>query len=176
VKFKLGATHDTHPETLEPRTRFEMEAEPKNEKQALGALSAFALYVMHRHFDGSGETLALFSAFILFFGFFMLPTRIHERYLFPAISILVMMIPFIKKSKHIFGILTATCFVNQAYVLYFLNSGLYVPTGDLVVLAISLINILTFFYSLLHLWDVLQANRTKDLDVGKVEQNMKIEV
>ena len=141
-----------------------------------GALSAFVLYVMHRRFDGSGEALALFSAFILFFGFFMLPTRIHERYLFPAISILVMMIPFIKKSKHIFGVLTATCFVNQAYVLYFLNSGLYIPTGDLVVLAISLINILTFFYSLLHLWDELQPNRTKDLHIGKVKQNMKIEV
>ena len=141
-----------------------------------GTLSTFVLYVMHRRYDRSGEVLALFSAFILFFGFFMLPTRIHERYLFPVISILVMMIPFIKKSKHIFGILTATCFINQAYVLYFLNSGLYIASGDLVVLAISLINILTFFYSLLHLWDELGASKTRNLAVAKVAQNMKTEV
>ena len=40
----------------------------------------------------------IFAAFMLFFAFFMLPTRIHERYLFPAISMLALMFPVHKES------------------------------------------------------------------------------
>ena len=82
-----------------------------------GALAAFVLYVLHKRFSVSGELLVLFSAFVLFFGFFMLPTRIHERYLFPTISILALMLLFLKKTRPLYVILTATCLINQAYVL-----------------------------------------------------------
>ncbi|MGF3523060.1 MAG: glycosyltransferase 87 family protein, partial [Candidatus Bathyarchaeia archaeon] len=54
------------------------------------AAAAFAVYFVHKKLSRpndssrSNEIAVLFAAFVLFFAFFMLPTRIHERYLFPA--------------------------------------------------------------------------------------------
>jgi Gpi18-like mannosyltransferase len=106
-----------------------------------GALTVGILYVMHKRFTVSGDWLAVFCAFILFFGFFMLPTRIHERYMFPAISMLALAVPFIKKSRPLFAVFTATFLVNQAYVLSILNSDLLVPNSNWIILSVSLINV-----------------------------------
>ncbi len=127
-----------------------------------GTFATFTLYVLYKRFNASGEMLVLFSAFMLFFGFFMLPTRIHERYLFPALSILALTVLFLKKTRPLYGILTATCFVNQAYVLYWLNvysAAGYSPdlSGDPVVLAISVINLIVFLYVSVMMWDELKG-------------------
>jgi len=129
-----------------------------------GVFAVFTLYVLHKRFNASGELLVLFSAFMLLFGFFMLPTRIHERYLFPALSVLALMLMFLKKTRPLYVILTATCFVNQAYVLYWLNAYnaagyTYGPnlSGDPVVIAVSLINLLVFLYVLMLMWDELKG-------------------
>jgi dolichyl-phosphate-mannose-protein mannosyltransferase len=122
-----------------------------------GALAVFALYVLHKRLDASGELLILFSAFILFFGFFMLPTRIHERYLFPALSVLALMFPFLKKTRLTYGFLSFTCLANTAYVLYFLNNGQYIPSGDLVVLLVTMINLIVFLNVLILMWKELKG-------------------
>jgi len=116
-----------------------------------GALAVLTLYFVHKRSGTSPELYVIFAAFILLFGFFMLPTRIHERYLFPVVSMLALMFPFLKKARPLYVVLTATCLVNQAYVLYWLNvyanAGYnYSPNlnGDPVVLTVSLINIVTF--------------------------------
>jgi len=123
-----------------------------------GALTTFTLYVLYKRFNASGELLVLFSAFVLFFGFFMLPTRIHERYLFPAISMLTLMFPFIKKARSLYVVLTATLFVNISYVLYWLNTNSSRDlSGDPVVLAVSVINLIAFLYVLVLMWDELKG-------------------
>jgi len=116
-----------------------------------GALTAFTLYHLHERLDDSEGVPVLFSAFVLLFGFFMLPTRIHERYLFPAISVLTLMMPFLKEARPIYGVLTFTCLSNQAYVLHFLNSGKFVPDLDPFVWMVTLINLATFLYTILHM-------------------------
>ena len=131
--------------------------------------ATFTLYVLYKRFNTSSEMLVLFSAFMLFFGFFMLPTRIHERYLFPALSILALMVLFLKKTRPLYGILTATCFVNQAYVLYWLNiysAAGYSPdlSGDPLVLAISVINLLVFLYVLVMMWDEFKGRSWSMMD------------
>jgi Gpi18-like mannosyltransferase len=119
-----------------------------------GAFSAFTIYILYKRFHVSGNLLAIYGAFLLFFAFFMFPTRIHERYLFPAISILVLLLPYAKKIRLLYVGLTATLFVNQAYVLAFLNSAdPFIPQGDLVVLAVSVINLVLFFYASVLLLD-----------------------
>jgi len=143
-----------------------------------GALAAFVLYVLHKRFSVSGELLVLFSAFVLFFGFFMLPTRIHERYLFPTISILVLMFPFLKKTRPLYAILTATCLINQAYVLYWLNvyadAGYpYGPnlSGDPVTITVTLINLIAFLYVLVLMWDELKGRswfRINPIKIGSI--------
>src|SRR4030042_152998 len=117
-----------------------------------GTLAVFTLYFVHKRASAAPELCVIFAAFVLLFGFFMLPTRMHERYMFPAISMLALMFPFIKKTRPLYLVLTTTCLVNQAYVLYCLNVSYAASgghwsqnlNGDPVVLAVSLINIATF--------------------------------
>jgi Gpi18-like mannosyltransferase len=141
-----------------------------------GALAAFVLYVLHKRFGASGELLVLFSAFILFFGFFMLPTRIHERYLFPALSVLALMFPFLKKTRLIYGVLSATCLVNQAYVLHFLNSNQFIQSGDPVALTVTLINLAAFIYVLVLMWDELKGRSWFRISSIKIGESVKAEV
>jgi dolichyl-phosphate-mannose-protein mannosyltransferase len=127
-----------------------------------GALAAFALYYVHKRYSVFDELLVIFAAFVLFFGFFMLPTRIHERYLFPAISMLALMFPFLKRTRPLYAVLTATCFVNQAYVLSALvaayPSGVNL-TGDPVVFIVSLINSVAFVYVLMLMFGELWGKK-----------------
>jgi dolichyl-phosphate-mannose-protein mannosyltransferase len=112
------------------------------------AASAVIIYVLNARFKESGELLTLYAAFMLFFSFFMLETRMHERYLFPVISLLALMFPFFKKTRLPYVVLTATTFVNLAYVLYITNYGDAVVnlTGNPVALAVSAVNIVMFLY------------------------------
>jgi Gpi18-like mannosyltransferase len=119
---------------------------------ALTVFSLFCLYKASHRVERIGHTFevsVLFTAFVLLFGFFMLPTRIHERYLFPVFSVLAMMLPFVKEARPLYGILTFTYFANLAYVLPFLNAGnSRIPDGDPFIYAITAINLAAFVYTL----------------------------
>ncbi len=128
------------------------------------AFTVFALYVLNKRWGKSSQMLVFFVAFMLFFSFFMLPTRIHERYLFPAISMLALMFVFVKKTRLLYGVITATFLTNIAYVLYWLN--LYASlgytyskdlAGDPVVLIVGAVNAITFLYCILLLTDELKG-------------------
>ncbi len=123
------------------------------------ALAAFTLYFVHKRSSTNYELTVLLAAFVLFFGFFMLPTRIHERYLFPVFAILALMFPFLKKTRPLYVTLTITCFVNQFYVLSFLNAGTFIQPGDLVVFIVSLINSLALVYVLTLMIQEIRQNR-----------------
>jgi Gpi18-like mannosyltransferase len=142
-----------------------------------GAFTVFVLYVLHKRFNVSGDYLAIFAAFMLFFAFFMLPTRIHERYLFPAISVLALMFPFIKKARPLYVALTATLFINEAYVLYWLNASYpnAAPnlTGDPIVLAVSAINLLMLIYASILMWDELKGRGWLKTEPVKLSQTQE---
>ena len=120
-----------------------------------GTLAAVSLYLLYKKIQRTEERgynfemAVLFTAFVLLFGFFMLPTRIHERYLFPAIGVLTMMLPFVKESRPLYGVLTVTYLANMWYVLLFLNEGnKLIPDGDPVVYVISAINLAALVYTI----------------------------
>ena len=145
-----------------------------------GAIAAFTLYTLHKRLDASGEMMVLFAAFMLLFGFFMLPTRIHERYLFPAISMLTLLFPFVKKIRPLYVVLTGTLLANVAYVLYWLNvyataGYTYSPnlSGDPVVIAVSLINLITFLYVLMLTWNELKGRSWLRIGALKIGQEQK---
>jgi len=142
-----------------------------------GALIVFSLYLLHKRFNASEELIVLFSAFVLLFGFFMLPTRIHERYLFPTLSILALIFPLLKKIRPIYGILSFTFFVNQAYVLSFLNSpNPFIPPNDPIVLTISSINLIVFLYVLVLKWDELKGRSWLKADAINIGRSSKEEL
>jgi Gpi18-like mannosyltransferase len=126
------------------------------------AMAAFVVYFVHKRCGVSDEFLVIFAAFVLFFSFFMLPTRIHERYLFPAISMLALIFPFLKKTRLLYVALTITCFVNQAYVLNALVAAYPNAanlTGDPVSLIVSLINSIAFLYVLMLMMEALWGRK-----------------
>jgi dolichyl-phosphate-mannose-protein mannosyltransferase len=125
-----------------------------------GVAAAFTLYLVHKRFKISGDYLAIFAAFMLLFSFFMLPTRIHERYMFPAMAMLALMFPLLKKTRLLYGVLTATLFVNEAYVLYALIAaypGFADLTRDPVVPLVSVINLLMLVYASVLMWYELKG-------------------
>jgi Gpi18-like mannosyltransferase len=128
------------------------------------AFSVFALYVLNRRWENCNSMLVFFVAFMLVFAFFMLPTRIHERYLFPAVSFLVLMFPFVKKTRIFYSVITATFLSNVAYVLYWLNLYInagynYSPnlSGHAVVIVVGVVNVIMFLYGSLLLWSELRG-------------------
>lgn len=145
-----------------------------------GALTVFSLYYflkMSTSAIRTGHTFEismLFTAFVLLFGFFMLPTRIHERYLFPVISMLVMMMPFLREAKLLYGVLTFTYLSNMAYVLPFINVGTRIPDGDLFVYLIAALNLASFVGTLILMVGNLrrQATLTSDRTYGKSNQSV----
>jgi RsiW-degrading membrane proteinase PrsW (M82 family) len=88
---------------------------------------------------------------MLFFGFFMLPTRMHERYLFPALSILVLMLPFSKKIRPYYGVLTFTIFANMASVLYFVYNTESHSIPYELAWAVTMINLAVFIFALIRM-------------------------
>jgi len=113
-----------------------------------GALTAFSLYHLSKGLDDEQDIRVLFTAFVLLFGFFMLPTRIHERYLFPVFSVLSLTTPFIRDTKKIYRVLSLTYLVNQAYVLSFINRGEYISSWNPLVLTVSSVNVVVFLFTL----------------------------
>ncbi len=122
-----------------------------------GVLTALSLYYLNKRLDGSQEFLVLFSAFVILFGFFMLPTRIHERYLFPVFSVLALLFPFLKKTRPIYLVLTSTYLANQAYVLSFLNNDNFIQNGDPFVWIVTLTNLMMFLYTLILMFKQLRG-------------------
>lgn len=122
--------------------------------------AALFLVVTFKRFKEEGEALVFFSASMILFAFFMLPTRIHERYLFPVLSVLALSFLLYNKSRIIYAVLTGTLLVNQAYVLYWLNltpNGAPNLTGDPVVLVVSVINLVMFLYGTLLMVGILRG-------------------
>ena len=113
-----------------------------------GALTAFSLHHLSKRLDERQDIRVLFTAFVLLFGFFMLPTRIHERYLFPVFSVLSLTMPFIRDTKKIYGVLSLTYLANQAYVLSFLNKGEFISSWNPIVLTVTSINVVVFLFTL----------------------------
>ena len=120
-----------------------------------GFFVALSLYMLNKNSTvlRNWDFLAIYVAFMLLFAFFMWPTRIHERYLFPAVAMLALMFPLMKKTRVLYVGLTATFFANLSYVLYWLNYSAYNNTGNIdisghpVVLIVSIVNIILFAYA-----------------------------
>jgi len=94
------------------------------------------------------NSLMIYLSSILYFAFFMFLTRIHERYLFPVIALNLLSLTYDKKAGGLYALLTATFIFNQAYALHFLNKRMFVPNGDPLAIAASLVNLAAFAFSL----------------------------
>ncbi len=85
-------------------------------------IAGLLVWLLHKRYARAGDRdrLLLQVAFLTVFAFFMVSTRIHERYLFPALALLVLMWP---RDRFLYVALTGSYLFNLAYALHALNSG-----------------------------------------------------
>ncbi len=129
--------------------------------------AAFVMWQLHRK---PGGRAPIYAAFLLMFGFFMLMTRMHERYLFPVFALLAMSFsPRI--APWLYAGLIGTFFANLAYVLSVLNADQFIPDGHWSIYVLVPINVLLFGYAV---WDFVRMQR--QLPVAEKALNEKPEV
>jgi len=100
------------------------------------------------------------------FGFFMLPTQVHQRYIVPAVGLLALLAPLSRRGFVLFSLLAATATLNQALDLVralplesavagALTSAqlpLALRTSRDLGAAIALVNVLLFAWALVAFW------------------------
>ncbi|MBM3156418.1 MAG: phospholipid carrier-dependent glycosyltransferase [Chloroflexi bacterium] len=111
------------------------------------AFVLFTIFVMWQLHRKPGGRAPVYAVFLLMFGFFMLMTRMHERYLFPVFALLAMYFsPRI--APWLYAALIGTFFANLAYVLSVLNASQFIPDGHWSIYVLSPLNILLFAYAI----------------------------
>lgn len=116
---------------------------------AFVAFAAFVMWQLHRRYDTRS---AVFAVFLLAFGFFMLMTRMHERYLFSVFALLALGW-YTRFTIWIYLGLTATVFAQLAYALSLLNSEAYwIADGHWSVYVLVPANIILFGLSIWTFW------------------------
>ena len=114
------------------------------------------------------------------FGFFMLPTQVHQRYIVPAVGLLALLAPLSRRGFVLFGVLTATATLNQALDLVralpfespvagALTSAqlpLALRTARDLGAAIALVNVLLFAWALVAFWREAVAPKGEPAPAG----------
>lgn len=100
------------------------------------------------------ETL-LIAASLIFLGFFMLPTKVHERYMFPTLLFLSLTYYSSRLLTFIYGMLSVSYLLNLGMVFCMFYPGSYchifkVFINPLSIISISIINIILFIFLFFH--------------------------
>lgn len=106
------------------------------------------VYTAYRAIKNKDDKFIYIATAVLFFGFFMFFTRVHERYLFPMFAPLVVAASFDRRLNYVYWIMTFTFLFNLHFVLQYLNNDKFIPDGNPYVLLASGINSIVFIYTL----------------------------
>ena len=99
---------------------------------------AYLAYLIYRRRDAE---MYMYLCFLLPFGFFMLSTRMHERYLFPCLLFLTLLLPRRPRLWALFVGLTITYYLNLWYILQALNAPRFLDAWEPFAIAVSIINV-----------------------------------
>jgi Gpi18-like mannosyltransferase len=105
----------------------------------LSALYLIALFIVWR---ARSARMLLYATFLAYLGFFMLPTRIHERYLYFALALLTPLALDSWASITMFATLTVTLLTNLIMTLRYLDRLASLPKHDPFARAIACVNLL----------------------------------
>ncbi|MEB2285664.1 MAG: hypothetical protein B6D46_08900 [Polyangiaceae bacterium UTPRO1] len=115
---------------------------------ATGLVVLFFFYLAFLVYRRRDAEMYAYLMFLLPLGFFMLSTRMHERYLFPCLLFLTPLLPRRRHLWAFYGILTATYYLNLWYVLRALNSEVFLAAYDPFGIAVSIVNVGLFVAAL----------------------------
>lgn len=113
----------------------------------------FVMWQLHRRYE---QKAAIFAVFLLMFGFFMLTTRMHERYLFPVFALLALgwagRFTFKSFTTWLYLGLTGTFLANLVYVMAQLKAGDFIPDGHWSLYVLAPLNIILFVSAIVYFW------------------------
>jgi len=107
--------------------------------------------ILLRYWRRNDRRALLWACLAITFSLFMLPTRVHERYLFPAIVFAALLAATAPRLRWLFAALSATYLVNLYYVydLYYDALELrFLYSTNAVVILTSLLNVALLLYVL----------------------------
>ncbi len=122
----------------------------------VAAMYALVAYLLWRRSDGTGLLLASFVAIT---GFFVLAPRMHERYLYPALVILIPLAIESPAALAIFGALTLTFLFNLIYVKKILDTNSFLDARDGWAMLASSVNVVIFGASLWYGWRTVEHSQ-----------------
>jgi len=130
---------------------------------ALVTFVAFVMWQLHRRYEPRS---AIFAVFLIMFGFFMLMTRMHERYLFPVLALLALGW-YTRFTLWIYIGLTAAHLASLIFVMSYLNRSAYIlgrwsidvlSPENISVDVLASVNIILFALSI---WSFYRMQRSK---------------
>lgn len=137
----------------------------------------FALITL---FYQNNKFMTYLVASFVAFSFFMLPTEIHERYLFPLFALLAMVIWKNRKLLFIYLTLSLTFFINLDAVLYQKVGERVVPFGIkgtgvqwwywLIINSVTIIHLVIFIYFIYLLIYYLRLRRVKNSQINLISR------
>ena len=113
----------------------------------------------------SDDGLWITAAFLIF-SFFMLPTEMHERYLFPFFAMLIPVLPFVVKARWLFGILSVT-FIGNIFIAWnIIGMDDIVDPWWLWGYILAIVNTATFIVTAI--WLIYRARNTAIINSSKI--------
>jgi Gpi18-like mannosyltransferase len=104
-------------------------------------ITLFSIYI---YFKGKEKHKIFYIAYFIINAVFVLSSKMHERYLFPALALGIMLYIYSKEKKILYSVIgiTVTNFINVAYVLKSNNLGInFIENGTQLVNIIAIMNI-----------------------------------
>lgn len=131
--------------------------------------TGFLYFVNFLKHKKAAQSIAPIAMLIQMTGVFVLSTRMHERYLFPAIAFALLSYILYKDIGYllVFGGVSATVFVNTYDVLsrMFLTDSPYIPADDTVLFIGSLANVVVLLLLCIVSVQTVVRNKTIPLDL-----------
>jgi Predicted integral membrane protein len=127
------------------------------------------------YLKGKSRVLAPAIALLLIDGVFTFSTRMHERYLFPALALSILSFIYLRDKRLLLlaAGLSSTIYMNTQYVLFeTLNGVNSIPYGPFLIIT-SIINVLCFLYLIKVLYDqtLKEWRGWRKINVNNAEQN-----
>jgi Gpi18-like mannosyltransferase len=110
--------------------------------------SLLFVYVAHVIIERKDDRSIYIASAILFFGFFMFFTRIHERYLFSLFAPLAVAMSFDRRLSYVYVLATITFLFNLYFVLEETKTGIAFVEGEFLIPFTTGINLLLFIYTM----------------------------
>jgi Gpi18-like mannosyltransferase len=124
----------------------------------IAVVTAGAGFIYHK---GNGSLYSSAAALLLIAGVFTFSTRMHERYLFPAVALSILAFIYLKDKRllWLWAGFSATSYSNTHYVLFQAGSGINSAAFSPVPVITALLNVLLFVYLAKVLYDIAVRKR-----------------